>query len=76
MNDTSPRADQRYRELLRQASPARRFDMCGGLITASREMALAGLRIDLPDATDQELRVALARRLYGSEIAERIFRQR
>ena len=37
-----------------------------------RELALAGLREARPDASEAELRLELARRLYGDEVAGRL----
>lgn len=38
-----------------------------------RELALAGIRESHPEATEDELRVRLTVRLYGREVAQRLF---
>jgi hypothetical protein len=70
--DTDETSERRYRELLRQAGPARRLEMCAQLTTAAREMALAGLRRERPEASAIEIRRALAARMYGAEVADRL----
>ncbi len=73
MTDTSPAADARYHELLRSLPPERRLDAAMKLSRAVREMALAGIRELFPKATEQELRVRLTVRLYGRDVASRLF---
>jgi len=38
-----------------------------------RELAIAGIRQMHPNASEDELRVRLTVRLYGSEVAKRLF---
>jgi hypothetical protein len=70
--DTDEISGRRYRELLKQAGPARRLEMCAQLTTAAREMALAGLQRERPEASAIEIRRALAACIYGAEVAERL----
>jgi hypothetical protein len=75
VHDTSPKARARYFELLRQAGPQKRLQICVALSRAVRELALAGIRQS--DAHGNlsagELRQKLAERLYGAEVAQRVF---
>jgi hypothetical protein len=75
VSDTSPKANARYFELLRQAGPERRLAICIGLSNAVRELAIAGIKQKYPDRalSDDELRQKLAERLYGAEVAGRVF---
>ena len=75
VSDTSPKANARYFELLRQAGPARRLEICVGLSRATRELAIAGIKKAHPDRllSADELRQKLAERLYGAEVARRVF---
>jgi hypothetical protein len=75
VSDTSPKATTRYFELLRQAGLERRLEICLGLSRATRELAIAGIKLAHPDRLllDDELRHKLAERLYGVEIARRVF---
>ena len=77
MDDTQPKAKARYVELLRQAGPERRLEMCASLSRSTRELAIAGIKAAHPDRTlsDNDLRYALAERLYGAEVAHRLYGQ-
>jgi hypothetical protein len=46
------------------------------LTAAIRSLAEAGLRVRHPSASEQELRIRFAVRLYGRAAAERIFKDR
>jgi hypothetical protein len=71
--DTEPRRRDRYIELLRAQSPVDRLRKAGALTRAVRQMAEAGIRLRHPDADDTEVRVRLAVRLYGRDVAVRLF---
>jgi hypothetical protein len=75
VEDTSPKANRRYIELLRQAGPAGRLAMCASLTRAVRDLALAGIKSAEPGRllSDEELRKRLTERLYGAEVAHRLF---
>lgn len=73
--DTSPKAEARYIELLRGMAPERRLDAAMRLSQAVRELALAGIRSMHPNAGENELRVRLTVRLYGRACAEKLFGQ-
>lgn len=75
MQDTSPEAERRYRELLRALGPTRRLEMFAELTNASHQMALAGLRKEHPDASPGQLQRALAERMYGPEVARLLDRR-
>lgn len=70
--DTSPEALKRYHEHLRRLTPAQRLKIAAGLSLGTRRLALAGLRQRHPKASEEELKVRLAVRLYGREAARRI----
>ncbi len=73
MGDTSPRAEQRYLELRRAQPPEQRLRQVVLLTQTVRKLALAGLRERHPEASEFELRTRLTVRLYGREVAERLF---
>jgi hypothetical protein len=64
----------RYHELLRAQQPWERLRSAVALSAAVRELAEAGLRHRNPAASDEEIRVRLAVRLYGRTCAQRLFR--
>lgn len=71
--DTSPAADARYHQLLREMSPVRRLEAAMRLSQAVRELALASIRSRHPTAQGRELQARLAVRLYGRDEARRAF---
>lgn len=71
--DTDPRRRERYFELLRAQSPSDRLRKAGALTRAVRQLAEAGIRQAFPLADEQEVRVRLAERLYGRDVAARLF---
>jgi len=73
VNDTSPEAQRRYDELLRQRSPAERLAIAMSLNRAVRTLALAGIRAAHPHASPREVDRLLAARLYGEDVANRLF---
>jgi hypothetical protein len=75
VRDTSPQIKARYFELLRQAGPEKRLAICLGLSRATRQLAIAGIKRMQPDRVipDDELRQKLAERLYGAQVARRVF---
>jgi len=73
MRDTDATADARYYELLREVPPHARLARALSLSRSVRELAVAGIRARHPNATDAEVDVRLAVRLYGRELAARVY---
>lgn len=73
MRDTSPAALDRYYELLRARSPLARLAAAVDLSSAVRQLAEASIRAAEPDASAAVVRARLALRLYGREVAARLF---
>ena len=71
--DTNGVASARYHELLRSRVPHERLAQAMSLTRMVRDLAVAGIRRRHPDASDAEVRVRLAVRLYGREAAQRMF---
>jgi hypothetical protein len=71
--DTTPRALERYIQLLREQAPHARLEQAAALTRTVRALAIAGIKQRYPAATDQEIRARLAARLYGREVASRFF---
>jgi hypothetical protein len=71
--DTHPRQQARYIELLRAQSPVDRLRKAGELTRAVRYLAEVGIRDYFPQADELEVRVRLAERLYGRAVALRLF---
>jgi hypothetical protein len=71
--DTHPRQQARYIELLRAQSPVDRLRKAAALTRAVRQMAVVGIRLHYPQADELEVRVRLTERIYGREAALRLF---
>jgi hypothetical protein len=71
--DTGPAGIARYHQLLRAQAPHQRLEQTNALIAAVRELAIAGIRARHPSATPDEIRVRLTVRLYGRDVARRLF---
>lgn len=67
--DTSSEQLRRYHDRLRAMTPIERMESTIALCRAVRELAEAGIRARYPEADDVEVRVRLAVRLYGREVA-------
>jgi len=73
MLDTSARNRERYYDMLRAMTPVQRLARAASLSRAVRGLALESIRAEHPDATPHELQVRLAVRLYGPELARRVY---
>jgi hypothetical protein len=74
MRDTSPAQQDEYFARLRALTPEERLRIVSRLNRGVRRMALAGMKLRHPEASEQELRVRLVVRLYGREFAQRHFK--
>ena len=73
MRDTSEPAMERYYELLRARTALARITATANLTSAVRQLAEAAIRVEEPDAPAGVVRARLAMRLYGREVAARLF---
>lgn len=73
MRDTSAPAQARYYQLLRAQTPLARLTTAARLTSAVRQLAEAAIRTDDPEAPANVVRARLTRRLYGPEVATRLF---
>ncbi len=71
--DTSPEADERYFELLRERTPREKAIILAGLVSSVRKLALAGERDAHPELSERALEARVAARLYGENVARRFF---
>ena len=51
----------------------KRLYQAGTLTQAVRQLAVMGIRQRYPEGDEQEVKVRLAERLYGREVARRLF---
>jgi len=71
-SDTDPKIEALQVQLLRTAPPWRKMEMLAGLNASARSLALAGLRLRYPDASEDEIRRCLAKLLLGSELSQKV----
>jgi hypothetical protein len=67
MNDTSPEIEAKVREMLMTRSNEQRFIMGARMFDAARDIVLASLPQDLPEA---DLRARLFERIYGVPLSK------
>jgi hypothetical protein len=73
MRDTAEPALERYYELLRGQTPMARLTAAVALSSAVRRLAESSIRAADPGARTSEVHARLALRLYGREVAARLF---
>jgi hypothetical protein len=73
LNDTDEATEQVYLELLRDAPPWRKAAMIDSLIRTCRELAIAGIRMRHPDATERGILMRLAALWLDRELMIRVF---
>ncbi len=66
--DTSPEAQRIMDEHYRRMTPAEKMAQVQDAWRSARILALAGLRLDFPDATEQELEDRWAERRLGTRL--------
>lgn len=71
--DTSPAQQEAYFQRLRALSASERLQIVSRLNRGVRRIAVAGIRLQHPEASEDEVRVRLIVRLHGREIGERLF---
>ncbi len=71
--DTHPKMEALQIELWRAANPTRKMQMLAQLNQSARLLAMAGLRLQYPQASETELRRRLAGLLLGEEIARKVY---
>lgn len=70
--DTTPEAQALLVERWRRMSPAQKAEVVQSLTRDCTALATAGIRASRPGASAGEVRLELARRRFGPEVAERI----
>ena len=71
--DTSPEVEQRQVERWRQMTPAQKAAIVSGLTQAVHQLALAGVRLRYPEASERELFLRLALITLGDDLARRAY---
>ena len=72
-SDTSPEARRVLYDLYRRMSPARKFELICDTYEMGKQLALAGLRMRHPNATEDELRRLWAQQHLGRELFAEVY---
>jgi hypothetical protein len=72
-SDTSPEARQVLYDLYRRMPLGRRLELVFDMCDTGRALAIAGLRMRHPDATEEELQRLWATQHLGQELFERVY---
>jgi hypothetical protein len=72
-SDTDPKMEALQIRLLRKAPAWRKMQMLAAMNSASRRLAISGLRMRHPHASEAELRRHLAGLLLGEELARKVY---
>jgi hypothetical protein len=73
LTDTSPDAERVQLEVLRAMSPSRKVALVEDANRTARRLAMAGIRMRHPDATEAERNRLLMDIVLGEELAERVY---
>jgi hypothetical protein len=72
-SDTHPAMEALQIHMLHEAPPWRKLEMLAGLNASVKTLALSGLRLRYPQASQSELRRRLADLLLGEELACKVY---
>ena len=67
MNDTQPKTEQHYKEMLLSKSPLERLQMTSRMFDSGRKLVIAGILKEKPYLNSSQLRALLFLRLYGTD---------
>ncbi|HEX4383020.1 MAG TPA: hypothetical protein VH083_08735 [Myxococcales bacterium] len=73
MRDTSPAQQEEYFARLRALTPEERLRIASRLTRGGRQLAMIGIKLAHPKASEEEVHARLAVRLYGRGTACRLF---
>ena len=71
--DTTPEAQRKHYELMRQLSPEQKLSMAFALTDATRKLVLADLLYRFPDADEEEIKRRFIARVLSREDVIRAF---
>jgi hypothetical protein len=74
--DTSEAVDRMLMAAYARMSPAEKLARVRALNRLAYQAAAAGIRLEKPDATDEEIRIILATRQLGEDLVQRVLAKR
>jgi len=72
-NDTSRDTEREYLKLLRETPPWRKVAMVDSLIGTCQELAVVGIRLRHPNATEKEIQMRVASLRLDQDLMIRVF---
>jgi hypothetical protein len=72
-SDTTPEARRAQYDIYRRMSPARKFQLIFRTYEMGKQLAMAGLRMRHPGATEEELWRLWAQQHLGPELFEKVY---
>jgi hypothetical protein len=76
MMDTSPESRAFYYARLKAMTPQERLAIASRLSASVRRLAVVGIKRDFPEYSERQVRRELCVRLYGADVAHRLFEGR
>ncbi len=71
MTDTTPEMQKLYEEMLLSCSGEERLRMAGSMFMAARQLAIASILEQNPNAAPEDIRIGLFLRFYGDDFDEK-----
>ena len=72
-SDTSSDARRVQIDIYRRMTPARKFELIAEAYEFGKSLAMAGIRLRYPDATEEQVREIWARQHLGDELYEQAY---
>ncbi len=73
ISDTNPESEKVLIDILRNMPPARKGDLVFGILQMGRDIEIAGLRYRFPNATEEQIRLLLAKQRLGNKLFKEIY---
>jgi len=71
--DTHPKIEQMQIEIIRRMPSWKKFAIVDDLNETVRAFALSGIKQSRPDASAEQIRLLLAERILGTELAHKVY---
>ena len=72
-SDTHPKIEQMQIEIIRRMPSWKKFAIVDDLNETVRAFALSGIKQSRPDASAEQIRLLLAERMLGAELAHKVY---
>ena len=72
-SDTPPKMERMQIEIIRRMPAWKKFAVLDGLNETVKTLAMSGILQQHPTATPQEVRLILAERMLGPELAQKVY---